>query len=197
MDNPKEGASRMNSNAKGKRFEREVAVLLTEWAGFDMVRTPMSGAWSGCDVDIWPESQAMYFPFAVECKKAEGWDLFGLLSGKGPFQNWWSQACNQSNRLSKKDGRAFHPMLIFSRNRYPIMVAVDYYWFNPNIGKIATTMNAAGVEYPRRSGIPSMTAKLLPACQAFTWEDFSERFHYPMLMTAFERSKALPSAEEL
>jgi len=182
----------LNSKAKGNRFEREIAQELTEWTGMKMVRTPMSGAWSGCDVDIWPDSQAMYFPFAVECKKSEGWDLSGVLTGGALFQDWWTQAVTQAMRLSEKDGRKFHPMLFFARNRYPVMVCFDYYLFGPEEGMVSQILCR---KYVGESGlkpfsiVPHIVSSLSPPCVIFPWEAFRDWLSYAEVKIALDHAK--------
>lgn len=111
----------MNSSAKGKRFERKAAQLLSEWSGLDLGRTPMSGAWVNEPGDVVALNNT-FFPFVVECKHEEGWKLDNLLQYTNPFPAWISQTVTQVEKKSKSTGELYWPMLLFTRNRSPIYV---------------------------------------------------------------------------
>ena len=74
------------------------------------MRTPMSGAWQGCDADLWPKDPTQPFPLAVECKKTQGWDFNQIMQGKGVFYDWLQQTIDQSISPSRI------PVLVFSAN---------------------------------------------------------------------------------
>lgn len=105
------------SGDKGKSYELRIAKLLTKWAGFQLIRTPMSGAWQGTAGDIKPKSQTDHFPFTVECKKDEGWDMDAVVSGKSAlFKSWIDQLIREVREDEIVTGQLRFPLLIFSRN---------------------------------------------------------------------------------
>jgi len=94
---------------KGKRGEREVAAFLGTWWGYVepgcvFKSTPGSGAWAskGAVRGAFKTSgdlvtTAKLFPFTVEVKFREGFQLHTLLVGrKSPVWGWWNQACAQA-----------------------------------------------------------------------------------------------------
>lgn len=109
---------------KGSNFERQIAKIFSDWSGVKLVRTPMSGAWDGCEVDIWPENPEVYWPLAIECKKSEAWNMDQIMEGVGPFYDWLEQAEQQAEQWSERTGKSRDPILVFSRNRHPIYAAI-------------------------------------------------------------------------
>lgn len=71
----------INSQAKGKRAEREVAKLINRYLGTNVRRTPQSGGMSikGDIIDINPDSAAYQFHFEVKDQK------------KLMISKWWQQ----------------------------------------------------------------------------------------------------------
>jgi hypothetical protein len=107
----------INGRNKGSGYERKIAKDLGEWWGEEFHRTPASGGlhWQkdnrvAGDIVTPPDS---VFPFTIECKKREGFDLEQLLKGTGDIEDWWEQAVGDSERVESK------PLLIFSKNRAP------------------------------------------------------------------------------
>ena len=72
---------KINSQAKGKRAEREVAKLINRYLGTNVRRTPQSGGMSikGDIIDINPDSAAYQFHFEVKNQK------------KLMIPKWWEQ----------------------------------------------------------------------------------------------------------
>jgi len=72
---------KINSQAKGKRAEREVAKLINRYLGTNVRRTPQSGGMSikGDIIDINPDSAAYQFHFEVKDQK------------KLMIPKWWEQ----------------------------------------------------------------------------------------------------------
>ena len=72
---------KINSQAKGKRAEREVAKLINKYLGTNVRRTPQSGGMSikGDIIDINPDSSAYQFHFEVKDQK------------KLMIPKWWEQ----------------------------------------------------------------------------------------------------------
>lgn len=104
-----------DGNEKGQAYMREVCLVLGRWAGGAFrprptIIAPSEGWAVKGDVQ---HAADVRFPFAVECKKIEGWDFDGLFEApKWPVWKWWAQ-CAEQARTSKNT----HPLLIFSRNR--------------------------------------------------------------------------------
>tara|TARA_Y100000361_G_scaffold151234_1_gene168291 strand:+ start:669 stop:1073 length:405 start_codon:yes stop_codon:yes gene_type:complete len=72
---------KINSQAKGKRAEREVAKLINRYLGTNVRRTPQSGGMSikGDIIDINPDSVVYQFHFEVKDQK------------KLMIPKWWEQ----------------------------------------------------------------------------------------------------------
>ena len=72
---------KINSQAKGKRAEREVAKLINRYLDTNVRRTPLSGAlnFKGDIIDINPDSPAYQFHFEVKDQK------------KLMIPKWWEQ----------------------------------------------------------------------------------------------------------
>lgn len=117
----------MNSSDKGKSYERKIAKALSIWCGFELIRTPMSGGWQGTSGDIKPKDATKLFPFVLECKKQEQWNMEQILSNEGSFFAWIKQAEAEiiKDRQNGIDCVAY--MLIFSRNHKPDYVALPYH----------------------------------------------------------------------
>jgi len=107
---------------KGNSNEREVANLLAAWWGVgEFMRTPSSGGWGksrqvrddfNAAGDI--VTTATDFPFCVEVKSEERWELEQLLTSpeKCPIARWWKQAERET-----PEGKA--PLLLFTRKLRP------------------------------------------------------------------------------
>lgn len=121
------------SKEKGSAYERHIAKKLGSWWGETFQRTPASGGLNwGKDNrvcgDIVTPSESR-FPFTVECKKREKWNMDSLFKGSTEVASWWAQVkkdCEKSGLL---------PMLIFSRNLQPDYVCLKadhfvtvHYW---------------------------------------------------------------------
>ena len=72
---------KINSQAKGKRAEREVAKLINRYLGTNVRRTPQSGGMSikGDIIDINPDSAVYEFHFEIKDQK------------KLMIPKWWEQ----------------------------------------------------------------------------------------------------------
>lgn len=118
----------INSKNKGSEFERKVAKLLTEWAGSEFHRTPMSGAlhWSNDKrvvSDIVPPQELVDkgWPFSIECKKVEDaqWEFSNFIEGNSmTLKDHWKQCCDDAKRED------MIPMMIFSKNRRDTFVMI-------------------------------------------------------------------------
>lgn len=123
-----------NGKAKGDDFENRVCRLLSIWLvpgdwkkakvwALPFRRrftdtTPLDGHWTGSgDVLHRP---GIKFPFTVECKKQEKWELDGMFGApKWRPWKWWSQARDQAYEAG------LHPLLIFTRNCRPLYVLME------------------------------------------------------------------------
>lgn len=112
----------IHSGNKGKRFERKIAVMLSDWTGLPMGRTPMSGAWTKEPGDIVCLQTGEGFPFSVECKHWENWNLDNVFHFTGHFPAWVAQMAEEAEAKSRKENSLYWPMLIFTRNRRPIYI---------------------------------------------------------------------------
>lgn len=109
------------SKNKGAGFERQVAKMFSEAYGLEFRRTPLSGGWAK-DSDVAAGDLVCVddpdFPYCIECKKSEGWKLESLFTDNHAwFDNWWKQVVDECPEDKE-------PILVFSRNRMPIFVAV-------------------------------------------------------------------------
>jgi len=130
---------KVNGKQKGASFELSIAKVFSEWYGCEnsFARSPGSGAWSNIhdsnkvpgDI-VTPEK----FPFVIECKKQEVFELYGIFKEDArPLLDWWEQACRDATRTEKL------PLLIIGRNRQPTLICMyerDFVYFltkKPNI----------------------------------------------------------------
>lgn len=119
------GKKKINSKAKGSSYELKIAKALGAWYGEDFNRVPASGGlrWGddnrvAGDIATPVDSN---FPFTVECKKREKWDLEQVLKGTGDVESWWLQSTSDSIRVNTR------PLLIFSKNFAPdfLMITLE------------------------------------------------------------------------
>ena len=110
------------SKTKGSTYERHIAKKLGDWWGEKFQRTPASGGldWGKdnrvCGDIVTPPDSS--FPFTVECKKRESWNMDALFKGSKEITKWWKQV--------KKDclKSGLEPMLVMSRNLQPDYVVI-------------------------------------------------------------------------
>jgi len=104
------------SRRKGKRGERVLCRRLEKAFGVPFNRTPASGGlrW-GKRADVRGDvvCEEPWFPFVLEEKNREAWDLETFLKGLGPIWKWWGQVV----RDGKDTGRI--PLLFVDKNRSP------------------------------------------------------------------------------
>jgi len=110
----------INSRSKGGRGEREAVKLLKSWWGSEFSRTPGSGAFATItqrtDLNVSGDVSTPDpdFPFIVEVKWHEDWDLDQLIkSEKCKVWQWWKQAKDQAEGTGKL------PLLLMKRNHNP------------------------------------------------------------------------------
>lgn len=124
------------SRRKGSEHERRIARLLSEWWYQDptvLRRTPLSGGWSKRHASafdlIVAEGRAEEFPFGVECKFRESWNMDHLLAvhDGGEVGRWWKKLVQEDvPQAEAGTGRKFVPLLVFTKSRQP-----DYYATEP------------------------------------------------------------------
>lgn len=122
VKDPKRVAAGKKAKRKGNSNEREVAKMLAEWWGSgEWMRTPSSGGWGRskqvrADFNAAGDivTTAADFPFCVESKSEEGWELEQLLRSpdKCPIAKWWDQTVRET-----PEGK--HPLLLFTRRLRP------------------------------------------------------------------------------
>ena len=102
--------TRKNSKAKGNLNERELAAALTEWSGFEFIRTPSSGGRRLANNpmfigDIVAGDINAPFPFTVETKHYKAIHLKavegGALRVNAAVKNFWKQAEEDGRRGNK------------------------------------------------------------------------------------------------
>ncbi len=114
---------RKNGRRKGKQGEREVAAMCAAWwsalePGCEFRSTPSSGGWATPQLrghfkvagDL--TTTAKKWPFTVEVKRREKWDLSNLYAARpSPVWGWWAQAC----KAAVEEGRA--PILFLRKGK--------------------------------------------------------------------------------
>ena len=131
------------SRSKGARYERKIGKKFREWLKDSFPknenpddffkRTPGSGSWSrkhcpGEDLVI-----PTWFPFSVEIKHREHWDLSSTVRGEGPVWVWWEEAKQKVPR---------ELILVFTKN-YEIdwiLMSLDTYNSYPKTNKKVTSL---------------------------------------------------------
>ena len=102
---------RKNGRRIGSTFERLLAFVLTEWSGYEIKRTPMSGGWAKSNVNrmvgdvtpVVPEEMSLW-PFNMEAKKRENWNFSDLIKNTNQtagILDWWKQ-CITDAKDSKR-----------------------------------------------------------------------------------------------
>lgn len=112
----------VNSRSKGGSYERRIAKKFSEWCGFEVRRTPSSGALmkTGDIFPVVPENMVR-FPFSIELKNRESWDFKELFDRKnkvGIFSYW--KQCTSDADMSNRV-----PMLVFTKNGSPDYCMTD------------------------------------------------------------------------
>ena len=116
--NPKRVAAGKKSRRKGSANENQLAKLFKGWWGEGKwARTPSSGGWATpahresfrtCGDIITTDT---VFPYCIEAKKEEGWDLDQLLTApRSRLYRWWDQVTGETPE-------GMTPMLVAGRNR--------------------------------------------------------------------------------
>ncbi len=127
-------SSGKRAKTKGNSFENTVAKLLSAWADTEFHRVPLSGGWRSTNVatgdiflveeyatDCVRDKPRVHFPFSVECKNQERWDLATLFkpeADRNIIGKFWAQATDDA-KINQKV-----PALIFTRNFQPIFFMI-------------------------------------------------------------------------
>lgn len=82
----------------------------------------MSGAWVKEPGDVVCLQTSESFPFSVECKHWEQWNLDNVFHFTGHFPAWVAQMAEQAKEKTEKENSLYWPMLFFTRNRRPIYI---------------------------------------------------------------------------
>ena len=152
---------------KGNGGELEVAKLLQVWwrqvePDVEIVRTPGSGGWQyGPEFDACCDLMANKpFPWGVEVKRRERWDLNNLLKGKKtPPWRWWKKCQSDAERVSKE------PVMWFRQNRRPWFVMLRSRYMSalqvPAPDVVWTTAQLKGVDYGEALPVLYLASRLL------------------------------------
>ncbi len=102
------------ARAKGSSFERECLRFFNDWTGYAFSRTPSSGA-GLIKGDLMPEIGTPW-PFLVECKNVEAFNIGSFWTKKGAMWNAWTKAVQETpdthNTLLMFRSRQCQPMMI-------------------------------------------------------------------------------------
>ena len=111
------------SKDKGRNYELSIAKAWSEYTGLEIIRTPMSGAWAGTSGDLLPKNREQNFPFVIECKKQEDWNLFQVIKGEGEFYKWVDQVISEVRKDLEITKQERFPLVMFSKNYQPDFIA--------------------------------------------------------------------------
>lgn len=102
-----------SAKKKGRLFQQEVATAIRNHFNLpitDVCSRPMGS--NGIDIMLSDRARSV-FPFGVECKRSERWDL----------QAWWRQA--KANAAAE----GLYPLLVVRKNRQEPLVILDHHLF--------------------------------------------------------------------
>jgi len=164
----------VNSSNKGKVYERKIAKILSKWCGFELIRTPMSGAWQGTAGDIKPKQNelalhlsGLSFPFTVECKNTKSWQFHQIFKREGEFYSWVKQVEREVDEDESMSNQEKYPLLIFSANYAP-----DYIAFPGHSLEFLHNMNLSPVLYLSHLDEYWMVTQLDYLLQSYTYLEF-------------------------
>lgn len=125
------------SKTKERSHLSQVIPLFNSWWGEVFKHTPSSGAlrWGG-DGKIWTYADLvppLSFPFCVECKFHENFDLDEVIR-RPPIQGkityyWYWQVVQDSLRATTELGVSIYPMLVYRQNKNTnrLVIQKDFY----------------------------------------------------------------------
>lgn len=125
---PKRVAAGKHARNKGSSFERDIARLVSKLffgTEEELKRTPRSGASPLIFGDCYYPAAPLDFPLIIECKKEEGWEFHHIFSDSSLIWNWWRQVYEDYTQCLKTTGRERIPVVIFSKNHYPVFILAD------------------------------------------------------------------------
>lgn len=125
---PKRVAAGKHARNKGSSFEREVARLVSKLffgKEEELKRTPRSGASPLIFGDCYYPADPLNFPLIIECKKEEGWEFHHIFNDSSLIWSWWRQVYEDFTKCVKSTGRTRAPVVIFSKNHYPVFILAD------------------------------------------------------------------------
>jgi len=114
------------SKDKGSAFERTVRTMFCKAWDIEMERSPRSGGWGkmGTRGDLIVDPlKYPYWPFFIECKNQQAWDITHLFQGteKSKVVEWWEKAKRQAAEDDKT------PLLVFTKKYSPIFVRCNFW----------------------------------------------------------------------
>jgi hypothetical protein len=113
-----------------KSAERSAAKQFSLWVGFQIQRTPMSGAGTTFPGDLIPVRVEDYerWRLLVEVKTRKVIRIDGLLKGTQKwFSSWWEQTKREALEYNRSSGKFIVPILIFKANRQPWYIVFPYF----------------------------------------------------------------------
>ena len=118
-----------SAKAKGKKLEKKVAKLICD--KFNLVpNVDVSvpyGVQPGADIKLITAKAIACFPFHVECKNHESWDLNTKKLWEGHpmplLANAFAQIGTKRDQYGYLELKELIPIVVFSKNRGPILVA--------------------------------------------------------------------------
>lgn len=127
---PKPVKKKINARVKGATFERRVAKAFSELYGFEIARTPGSGAWNSSG-DLTPKDPRDFekWDLSIECKNNEGWNMKQIFEIRSEedmpkvFLSWWNQCLKDAQKYDRK------PLVVFTKNQHPDIVLFRKYDF--------------------------------------------------------------------
>ncbi len=121
---------------KGKMLENNVQEILRNYFNVDekiIRRNVSSGTQDGenGDVNIVDTNIETIFPYVIECKNQEIWDIRDIIGDNvnkksSPFIKYWDQIEKEVKYYNSKYNLKKYGLLVFSKQHYPIYQMVKY-----------------------------------------------------------------------
>lgn len=141
------------NSRKGKRNERRVANLLTEWAGQDFRRRRVEGRETSVVLrestsDIIMSGGEIIF--SVEAKAVKGFSMDALLTSPmtNLFTGWWAQTNWDARVLTEITKIKRYPFLIFKPAAAFTWLAISLHAFEDKVLKPSAEFNGQEVWFP-------------------------------------------------
>jgi len=177
--NPNRVAAGRRASKKGSQWERDAAVILSEWSGKTFKRVPRSGAlrWGGIYWtygDLIPPEGCL---LVVECKHHADVRFSDVLGtrltapGEGRISQWWyDEAVADARRATQETGRTTQAMLLWKRDHCRARLTLDLQFFNL-IGVHGLVTVATGIPGNR----PYVTVPLSSFLEQVSFEELVSR----------------------